>query len=513
VDEWLIDYLYGELGAEDQSALEVHLAGCEDCRAKVKDFRRITQAAAALPDPEPSRMVIGRILAEARDQAQQKASFWNGGWIKALATLGLAGVVGGLVLYQYQMGLTPDARLTPPVDERARLERVAPSVRPEEPVRPAPPAAATEPGGSATSPAVSSDASKSVVPMESPAVSPLAAPPAPAPPAPMAESAPPALMSESAPSITPPVAAEAPSASMAQLGAPAEAPTFRSLTDDESSPEVPADVGIGTSSGYRIAGTMLMVEPDDSPVPVVDGKEASGQDTVRIAGTKLWVELEALPAGSPAKDHPMIAAGPKDLDASSTPDGTAPAPKTKANADRPEASMVARCAQPPAKTSPAPETLEPPAPAGTTARTRPKTSSGAAAKADRPVSSEMTASARGTSGKRQAVKEAAPSEEAKGRVAEEPLTADRAETMALWNEGRQAMNDGELDQASHRFNQALQELPPGHRDRPRMLLWLARAYEERGLKDKAVDAYRTLAKESPAHADFVQHKLQQLLVE
>src|SRR5439155_14415178 len=62
VDERLLDYLYDELPEAEEKRIEEHLAGCPRCRAEVAGYRRVRQAARALPVAEPSPDVRRRLL-------------------------------------------------------------------------------------------------------------------------------------------------------------------------------------------------------------------------------------------------------------------------------------------------------------------------------------------------------------------------------------------------------------------------------------------------------------------
>jgi len=55
-DQWmnrLSDYLDGGLAADDQAALEAHLAGCAACRATLEELTRVVARAQALEDRPP----------------------------------------------------------------------------------------------------------------------------------------------------------------------------------------------------------------------------------------------------------------------------------------------------------------------------------------------------------------------------------------------------------------------------------------------------------------------------
>ena len=60
-------YALGILTAEERSAFEAHLAGCDACRADVRAYTEVAAALAhAAPTAEPPRALRDRVLAEAR---------------------------------------------------------------------------------------------------------------------------------------------------------------------------------------------------------------------------------------------------------------------------------------------------------------------------------------------------------------------------------------------------------------------------------------------------------------
>ncbi|MEW6263093.1 MAG: hypothetical protein AB1641_08430 [Thermodesulfobacteriota bacterium] len=86
----------------------------------------------------------------------------------------------------------------------------------------------------------------------------------------------------------------------------------------------------------------------------------------------------------------------------------------------------------------------------------------------------------------------------------------QASLAAKLDEGRKALDSGQFARAAEVFQVVLRGLPPGHQDRPMVLLWLAKAHEGRGHNSQARAIYRTLAQESPAHADMAERKLREL---
>jgi cytochrome c-type biogenesis protein CcmH/NrfG len=83
----------------------------------------------------------------------------------------------------------------------------------------------------------------------------------------------------------------------------------------------------------------------------------------------------------------------------------------------------------------------------------------------------------------------------------------------LLEEGERFLEARRYEEASQTFSQVLKLLRPGDPDRPRALLDLARAQE--GQKDftTAIQTYRELAQESPAHRDLAEQKIKELSAE
>jgi len=124
VEKRIIPYLYGETNAEEARAIQDHLDACPACQAKVAEFSRLLALVKAQSEPEPSTMVIHRIVAQARDEVQRKQSLWGIGWIRILATLCIMGVVGGLVSYQLGGHLSSRrVSLTQPVDGPVKVSQ------------------------------------------------------------------------------------------------------------------------------------------------------------------------------------------------------------------------------------------------------------------------------------------------------------------------------------------------------------------------------------------------------
>ena len=107
-EEWIIDFLYGELDPDRARELKEHFGQCATCAAGLAQYEQIRVTAANLPDPEPSQISINRIIAQSRDETQKTNSFWGFGWVKVLGTLSMMVVVAVVVTYQLNSGLVSD---------------------------------------------------------------------------------------------------------------------------------------------------------------------------------------------------------------------------------------------------------------------------------------------------------------------------------------------------------------------------------------------------------------------
>ena len=113
LDERISDYLEGTLDDSSVADVELHLSGCAECAALVRDFERITRDAAALPAPAPSHDLWPAISARldtpvltlaSRDAAP--GSTWRRVRTGALA----AGLVGITALVTYTLTSRESAR-------------------------------------------------------------------------------------------------------------------------------------------------------------------------------------------------------------------------------------------------------------------------------------------------------------------------------------------------------------------------------------------------------------------
>lgn len=164
LDERLGDYLEGALDDSTAAAIELHLSGCDACRALVADFERITRSAAALPELTPSHdlwpAIAQRIQAPVADlgahaaarRAQHAAPAWRRVRTGALA----AGLVGITAVTTYFLSTRSPA---PAVVDRTSVDTAA--VTPAPMVAAAPVSAESAPTPLSTSPAASAASSAS----------------------------------------------------------------------------------------------------------------------------------------------------------------------------------------------------------------------------------------------------------------------------------------------------------------------------------------------------------------
>ncbi|MFH1135983.1 MAG: tetratricopeptide repeat protein [Pseudomonadota bacterium] len=101
-----VSYIYEELDSDKEKAFREHLDLCPDCAARLAGLAWARKKAAILPEPEPGRLLTGRILAVAREEGAKSRGgrfSWRG-WIKAAAALGATVFVGVFAGYQLQTG-------------------------------------------------------------------------------------------------------------------------------------------------------------------------------------------------------------------------------------------------------------------------------------------------------------------------------------------------------------------------------------------------------------------------
>lgn len=90
IDENLALYLYEELPEDRRQAFEAHLAGCEDCRIRLEETRRLhaVLGGRVSPEPSPELIVLCRTaLEEALDRELAGVS-WKSLWAQWTSSLG-----------------------------------------------------------------------------------------------------------------------------------------------------------------------------------------------------------------------------------------------------------------------------------------------------------------------------------------------------------------------------------------------------------------------------------------
>jgi len=81
-------YLEHDLGESETSALEVHLAGCDACRADLEDLRASVVLLQRLAAPEPPPFLAARVMARIRDGEGRPAGWRE--WLGNLAAPAIA---------------------------------------------------------------------------------------------------------------------------------------------------------------------------------------------------------------------------------------------------------------------------------------------------------------------------------------------------------------------------------------------------------------------------------------
>jgi len=159
-EDMFIEYLYGELEPDRAELLRAHLDECLVCRTRLAELVRVRQLAAQIPDAEPSPMAINRVIARAREEEERTRSIWGFRWVKVLAPLCLAVVIGGLVAYQFRAGLAPKPMVYAPAKKEQRPAVQEPLPAPEPEKKFSPPAARD--AGKLIAPAAPKPASRGV---------------------------------------------------------------------------------------------------------------------------------------------------------------------------------------------------------------------------------------------------------------------------------------------------------------------------------------------------------------
>jgi hypothetical protein len=141
----LIDYLYGEIDPGDARLIESHLDTCEDCHRRFASLASARSHLEHLKDPDPSNVTINKIVATARDSAEQRRPFRGMGWMKVAAAFCMLAVVGGVTIYQLRSGSISKEMTEPAIRKTQTNELVTPRKHIDGDDREYQPEAATQP--------------------------------------------------------------------------------------------------------------------------------------------------------------------------------------------------------------------------------------------------------------------------------------------------------------------------------------------------------------------------------
>lgn len=138
VDELLMDFLYQELGREDEDAVRAHLDGCVRCAHTVRELSGVREAARELPRLEPSPALSARLMHQAA--LARQPSLWTRAleWLAPRRTYSLVAAAASLVVVLF-VGYAMQQRHVRPVFDRAETTV---AVAPEAAEPPATPAGA-----------------------------------------------------------------------------------------------------------------------------------------------------------------------------------------------------------------------------------------------------------------------------------------------------------------------------------------------------------------------------------
>jgi hypothetical protein len=147
----LLDYVYGEMGADDKRAFEEHIAGCARCKAEVAGFERVRGAVReALPQVEPPSERLSALHAQLLHAAAQRRPsrgkvlqfarkiVMHPGYAAAASLV----LVGGTIAVMAMMGRLNMPAEKPAVSESApavAAPAAPPAASPGAPAVPAPP--------------------------------------------------------------------------------------------------------------------------------------------------------------------------------------------------------------------------------------------------------------------------------------------------------------------------------------------------------------------------------------
>ncbi len=77
IRQMLSSYLDNAVSHAERSEIEKHLSVCENCRTALADLERTLAHLKSLPEVEPPPWLTAKIVAQVRDEAEQKQGFWR----------------------------------------------------------------------------------------------------------------------------------------------------------------------------------------------------------------------------------------------------------------------------------------------------------------------------------------------------------------------------------------------------------------------------------------------------
>ena len=424
-----------------------HLSLCLDCGRHLDEMVRIRDLVAALPDPEPSGVAIGRVLAQAREEAEKQRGFNGFRWWKAFAALSVIIIVGGLVTFQLKDRWLTESPSVASKQELSPAPSVAPALEAERPAEP------EETEAVATAPAAPASSTVASVSVSQPAV-----------PAPIDTNS----LSTDARRPTPLgnqgtvisghiLVQEAEPFDMEQMSMAFEPAPLVAKAVSGALEEGPDQSGIMTASADRALSN--------------DGLAAgarSSTDSLR----KTESEKRAPRPGAGIAGSPTVAAGPTGYSVMA--DRALPAPSPKPSSAAPGRG-TAPTAGLESDTRERSITLVPERRARDSERAETETSASADTRTE---TRDMT-------------------------------PAGGPSPDFLLDQANKALDDGYFNLAAHTYSRLLNQ-KPRNRTRIQALLGLAVSYEKQGRFDRARVVYRQLAQESPIHSDLARKKIQSL---
>ncbi|HEY3356447.1 MAG TPA: zf-HC2 domain-containing protein [Polyangia bacterium] len=145
VDELMMDFLYHELGHDDEAAFHAHLDTCPQCARSVRELRGVREAARELPRLEPPPALSAQLLLQAAKAKQPSAIARALEWLAPRRTYYLVAAAASLVVVLFVGYALQRQHLSTRFDHAADT---VPAAAPADPTA-RPPAAAPAPAAPA----------------------------------------------------------------------------------------------------------------------------------------------------------------------------------------------------------------------------------------------------------------------------------------------------------------------------------------------------------------------------